>query len=71
MRDARETHSCRIPFFAVFLAALCLLPAVAQKSKEPSPPKYDLHTETKMSVTVDEVKLPPKGSEKEAAYLGW
>lgn len=69
MRDAGEVHSCRVLSVAVFLAALCLLPAMAHKSKEPSPPKYDLHTETKMSVTVDEVKLPPKGSEKEAAHL--
>jgi hypothetical protein len=68
MCDAREIHSCRIPFFAVFLACLCLLPATAQK-KEPSRPKYDLHTETKIKVTVDEVKLPPKGREKEIAYL--
>jgi hypothetical protein len=69
MCDTREIHSCRIPFFAVFLASLCLLPAIAQKNQEPSPPKYDLHTETKMKVTVDEVKLPPKGSEKEVAHL--
>ena len=69
MCDASEIHSCRIPFFAVFLASLCLLPTNAQKNQEPSPPKYDLHTETKMKVTVDEVKLPPKGSEKEVAHL--
>jgi hypothetical protein len=69
MCDAMEIHSCRIPFFAVFVAFLCLLPATAQKNKEPSPPKYDLRTETKMKVTVDEVKLPPKGSEKEVAHL--
>jgi hypothetical protein len=69
MCDASEIHSCRIPFFVVFLTCLCLLPATAQKSKEPGPPKYDLHTETKMKVTVDEVKLPPKGSEKGGAHL--
>ena len=40
-----------------------------QKNQEPSPPKYDIHTETKMKVTVEEVKLPPKGSEKEIAHL--
>jgi hypothetical protein len=53
MRDASEIHSCGILFFAVFLASLCLLPAIAQKNQEPSSPKYDLHTETKMKVTVD------------------
>jgi hypothetical protein len=69
MCDGSEDRCCRIPFFAVFIAFLCLLPATAQKSKEPSLPKYDLHTETKMKVTVDEVKLPPKGSEKDGAHL--
>lgn len=68
MCDSREIHSCRISFLAVVLACLCLLPATAQK-KESNRPKYDLSTETKISVTVDEVKLPPKGSEKEIAYL--
>ena len=66
---ASEIRPCRILFFAVFLVSLCLLPAIAQKKQEPSHPKYDLHTETKMKATVEEVKLPPKGSEKEVAYL--
>jgi hypothetical protein len=51
------------------VALLCTLPLVAQKSQETSPPKYDVHTETKMKSTVEEVKLPPKGSEKEVAHL--
>ena len=51
------------------VALLCTMPLVAQKPHEPSPPKYDLHTETKMKGTVEEVKLPPKGSEKEVAHL--
>jgi hypothetical protein len=42
---------------------------VAQENQEPSPPKYDLRTETKMKVTVDEVRVPTKGSEKEVAHL--
>ena len=69
MRDASEIHSCRILFFAVFLGSLFVLPAIAQKNQVPGPPKYDLHTETKIKVTVEEVKLPPKGSGKEVAYL--
>ena len=69
MRGAREIHSCRIFFFAIFLVSLCLALAIAQKNPEPRPPKYDLQTETKMNVTVEEVKLPPKGSEKEVAHL--
>jgi hypothetical protein len=64
-----ESRICRILFIEVFLASLCILPAVAQKRPEPTSPKYDLHTETKMKVTVEEVKLPPKGSEKEVAHL--
>ncbi len=50
------------------LVPLCVAPMTAQKT-ETSPPKYDPHTETKMRGTVDEVKLPPKGSEKEPVYL--
>jgi hypothetical protein len=69
MCDASKVHFCRLLFFALFLASVCLLPAVAQKNQAPSPPKYDLHTETKTKVTVEEVKLPPKGSEKEVAHL--
>jgi len=32
-------------------------------------PKYDPATETKMKGVVEELKLPPKGQEKEAAHL--
>jgi len=69
MRDASEIHFCRILSLAVLVASLCLPPAIAQKNTEPSSPKYDLHAETKIKATVDEVKLPPKGSEKEVAHL--
>lgn len=47
---------------------LCVLPLAAQKTQETSP-KYVVQTETKMKGTVEEVKLPPKGSEKEVAHL--
>jgi hypothetical protein len=40
----------------------------AQKSSA-GPPKYDLQSETKMKGTVEELKQPPKGNEKEAAHL--
>jgi hypothetical protein len=43
---------------------------VAQANQEPSPPKYDLRAETKMKATVDEVRLPPRGNEKEVAPPG-
>ena len=67
MRDPVEFHG--ILFLALILVFLRLGPALAQKNQEPNPPKYDAHTETKMKGTVEEVKLPPKGSEKEVAHL--
>ena len=69
MRSASEIHGCRILFFPVLLTSFCLPLAFAQKNPESSHPKYDVHTETKMKITVEEVKLPPKGSEKEVAHL--
>jgi hypothetical protein len=69
MRDAIQVHFCRILFFAFFLLHLCLLPAIAQKNPVSRPPKYDPTTETKLKVTVEEVNLPPKGSEKEIVHL--
>ncbi|MGD0470486.1 MAG: hypothetical protein ABSA54_19060 [Terriglobales bacterium] len=67
MRDPVEFHG--ILFLALILVFLRLGPALAQKNQEPNPPKYDAHTETKMKGTVEEVRLPPKGSEKEVAHL--
>jgi hypothetical protein len=51
------------------LVLLCALSVVAQKNQAPSPPKYDVHTETKIKGTVEEVQLPPKGSEKVVVHL--
>jgi hypothetical protein len=60
-----------ILFLAMFVAVLCSQPARAQK--KPADPasllKYDLQSETKMKGIVEDVKLPAKGSEKEAAHL--
>ena len=41
----------------------------ADKTTGPSGPKYDLQTETKVKVTIDDVILPPKGSEKLPVHL--
>ena len=70
MRRSGETNPSGFwkPLFPA-VALLCTLPLVAQKAPETSPPKYDVHTETKMKGTVEEVKLPLKGSEKESAHL--
>jgi hypothetical protein len=61
----------RILLLAVFVAVLFVDSASAQKSRDnsASSPKYDTHSETKMKATVEELKLPPKGSEKEVAHL--
>lgn len=54
-------------FLAV--AILCGLPSVAQKAQDTNRPKYDLGTEAKMNGAVEEVRLPPAGSEKQIAHL--
>jgi hypothetical protein len=51
------------------IAVACALPLIAEKPHETNRPKYDLSTESKIKATVQEVKLPPKGSEKEIAHL--
>lgn len=53
----------------VFTVVTLALAWSAFLSAETGPPKYDLHTETKMKGTVEEVKLPPKGREKEVVHL--
>jgi hypothetical protein len=53
----------------LFIAVVCALPLIAEKPHETNRPKYDLGTESKIKATVQEVKLPPKGSEKEIAHL--
>jgi hypothetical protein len=71
MRNASESipssGSGRFLFLAVVFVAAFLTIMVAQKAT--SSPKYDPQSEAKMKGTVDEVKLPPKGSEKDAAHL--
>ncbi len=71
MGRSGETNPLRGFWKPIFPAVviLCTLPLVAQRTQEPSPPKYDVHTETKMKGTVEEVELPPKGSEKEVAHV--
>jgi len=51
------------------IAVVCALPLIAEKPQGTNRPKYDLSTESKMKATVEEVKLPAKGSEKEIAHL--
>jgi hypothetical protein len=52
------------------LLAVTLVAAGALPMTGPAtPPKYDLATEAKMKVTVEELKLPAKGNEKDVAHL--
>lgn len=75
MRDGIEfgcsSRSRQAIFLMLFVALVVGPPASSQKKQPSGPiaPKYDLQTETKVKGTVDEVKLPPKGSEKEIAHL--
>ncbi len=66
---ASANRSRGIAPFVVFLAVFIVVALHAQKAAKPTPPKYDLQTETKIKATIEEVKLPPKGSEKEIAHL--
>ena len=70
LRDRTEFgRSRKISALTAFLTLLLVASLVAQKTPKPSPPKYDLHTEAKIKGTIEEVKLPPKGSEKEIVHL--
>src|SRR4051794_4165921 len=72
MCSSHKFHlSCVTFVLAACLVALSAAPGSAQetRARAASPPKYDLKTEAKMKGIVDEIKLPPKGREKEAAHL--
>jgi hypothetical protein len=75
VRGLRESylsnHLRKLSILAAFLALCSLLPMIAQKAQDnrSSTPKYDPHTETKIKGAVEEVRLPPTGSEKEIAHL--
>jgi hypothetical protein len=56
----------RTRLFTIFTALfLCLSLCLAQSKT----PKYDTSTEAKLKGTVEELRLPPKGSEREVAHL--
>jgi hypothetical protein len=54
-------------FWASLFLVLCVTPARAQKTaqKDSTPPKYDLHTETKTKGVVDEINLLSFGTRKD------
>ena len=60
----------KITSWFALLAVLLVVSAGAQKAApKPRGPKYDFQTETKIKGTIEELKLPPKGSEKQIAHL--
>ena len=75
MRDSGDLTHLGYARRAVRLAAALALLSITALSAQKSPantasaPKYDRQTETKVKATVEELKLPPKGSEKEVAHL--
>jgi hypothetical protein len=56
-------------FYKVWLSAILAVLSCSGSAAQARPPKYDLATETKMKGVVEELKLPPKGQEKEVAHL--
>ncbi len=61
---------CSRALYATPVVCIALLTAVAgAASGAANAPKYDVSTEAKMKVTVEEFKLPAKGNEKEVAHM--
>jgi len=69
MHRSTESHRRRVRNKVFLLIATFALAYSAVLGAETPPPKYDLQTETKMKGTVDEVRLPTKGNEKEVVHL--
>ena len=71
MRFAEKIDSSRSFWKSALLLGLTFLPLwiLAQKAQDTSAPRYNVQAETKMKGTVEEIKLPPKGKEKEIVHL--
>jgi len=69
MHRSSESGPSRCLNKMFLLVATLALVWSALLSAQTGPPKYDQHTETKMKGTVEEVRLPPKGSEKDIVHL--
>jgi len=55
-------------FRTILFTFFTLLVRIAFSLAQPGP-KYDTATESKFKGTIEDLKLPPKGSEKQIAYL--
>ena len=58
-----------VGLYKIILRALVGFVLCGLSVAQSHPPKYDPATETKMKGVVEELKLPPKGQEKEVAHL--
>jgi hypothetical protein len=61
--------SAPVCFGKILLPPLVILLCGGLLLAQAHPPKYDSATEIKMKGIVDDLKLPPKGQEKEVAHL--
>jgi len=64
-------HSSAVQLTSLIGLGVCLVTTVLLAQKKPStaPPRYNAQTEVTIKGTVQELKLPPKGSEKAIAYV--
>ena len=60
---------CRNLLVAVVLLQISLTSFAQKPAPKPVPLKYDLQSETKLKGTIEELKFPEKGKEKESAHL--
>ena len=61
--------SIRLASFVRYCIQLASIVRRRPSLPKPEPPKYDLTAEAKFKVTVQDLKLPAKGNEKDAAHL--
>ena len=61
----------RFRFVVVSLIVFSLVGSITKRAQagEPAPPKYDVQTETKIQGTIQDVKMPATGHEKEVVHL--
>lgn len=65
----RFSSSHRLRFFVNLFATVAVAFLCAPLCAGQAAPKYDSATETKLKGTVEELKLPAKGKEKDVAHL--
>jgi hypothetical protein len=70
MQNLTTMAAKRCCSFLLATSLVCLpVVSMAQKSNTPPGPKYDPQTETKLKGTIQELKFPEKGNEKESAHF--